>query len=190
MESGARRVWRRGYEPTSIADLCTAMAINPPSLYAAFGKKAKLFLEAVSHYEAVYWDDAWKRMHDEPDMHEAIRAFFSESAAILSSPGAPCGCLVVLAAINVSPDSREVIEALTRLRQEGKDHFLRRLARGIDDRHLPANTDIDALGGALNSLLEGMSIPARDGASHAELKGIAMMASGMIPAKPKTSRKH
>uniref|UniRef100_UPI003F497DCC TetR/AcrR family transcriptional regulator n=1 Tax=Cupriavidus yeoncheonensis TaxID=1462994 RepID=UPI003F497DCC len=170
--------------------MCTAMAINPPSLYAAFGKKAKLFLEAVSHYEAVYWDDAWKRMHDEPDMHEAIRAFFSESAAILSSPGAPCGCLVVLAAINVSPDSREVIEALTKLRQEGKDHFLRRLARGIDDRHLPANTDIDALGGALNSLLEGMSIPARDGASHAELKGIAMMASGMIPAKPKTSRKH
>ncbi|MCY1325723.1 hypothetical protein D9M68_69150 [compost metagenome] len=96
---------------------------------------------------------------------------------------------MVLAAINVSPDSHEVIEALRKLRLEGKDHFLRRLARGIDDRHIQANTDVNALGGALNTLLEGMSIPAGDGASHAELKSIAMMASGMIPAKPKTSRK-
>src|SRR5438552_101336 len=39
--------WRHGYEATSVSDLTAAMNINPPSLYAAFGDKEKLFLEAV-----------------------------------------------------------------------------------------------------------------------------------------------
>ena len=32
--------WKRGYEPVSVAELCTAMGINAPSLYAAFGSKS------------------------------------------------------------------------------------------------------------------------------------------------------
>ncbi|HZC78142.1 MAG TPA: TetR/AcrR family transcriptional regulator, partial [Ktedonobacterales bacterium] len=43
--------WRHGYEATSVSDLTSAMGINPPSLYAAFGDKEKLFLEAVERYQ-------------------------------------------------------------------------------------------------------------------------------------------
>ena len=35
--------WRKGYEGATICDLTAAMAINPPSLYAAFGIKEGLF---------------------------------------------------------------------------------------------------------------------------------------------------
>ncbi len=54
--------WRRGYEPASIAELCQAMEINPPSLYSAFGNKASLFMEAVSFYEKTYWDAPSKKL--------------------------------------------------------------------------------------------------------------------------------
>jgi AcrR family transcriptional regulator len=104
--------WQRGYEPASIVELCTAMGINPPSLYAAFGNKATLFLEAVNFYDRKYWDAARVAMGQEPDVYRGIASFFKEAAAILLSPLAPCGCLVVLAAINVSPDSTEVYEAV------------------------------------------------------------------------------
>src|SRR5712692_5869572 len=43
--------WRHGYEATSVSDLTAAMGVNPPSLYAAFGDKEKLFLEAVERYQ-------------------------------------------------------------------------------------------------------------------------------------------
>src|SRR5438552_2002737 len=43
--------WRHGYEATSVSDLTAAMNINPPSLYAAFGDKEKLFLQAVERYQ-------------------------------------------------------------------------------------------------------------------------------------------
>ena len=44
--------WRKGYESTSVSDLTEAMGIAPPSLYAAFGDKKRLFLEAVDRYQA------------------------------------------------------------------------------------------------------------------------------------------
>ena len=43
--------WEKGYAGTSITDLTEAMGINPPSLYAAFGNKEKLFKKALDRYE-------------------------------------------------------------------------------------------------------------------------------------------
>ena len=45
-----RLFWERGYEGTSVADLTQAMHLSPPSLYAAFGDKRRLFRETVDHY--------------------------------------------------------------------------------------------------------------------------------------------
>ena len=42
--------WRHGYEGTSLAALTTAMGINVPSLYAAFGNKETLFKKALDRY--------------------------------------------------------------------------------------------------------------------------------------------
>ena len=44
--------WTKGFEGTSINDLTEAMGINPPSLYAAFGDKERLFIEAIERYQA------------------------------------------------------------------------------------------------------------------------------------------
>ncbi|MCX2946136.1 TetR/AcrR family transcriptional regulator [Rahnella perminowiae] len=162
--------WRKGFEPASVAELCAAMEINPPSLYAAFGNKAKLFLEAVNYYERVYWKATWERLEQTPDITQAIDRFFSEAAEILLSPSAPCGCMVVLAAINVSADSTDVIRAVSVLRQEGKDLFEKRLGRAVRENQLPAGTNTAALATVLNTLLEGMSIEAKDGATPESLK--------------------
>ncbi|MBW3505454.1 TetR/AcrR family transcriptional regulator [Pseudomonas sp. NKUCC02_KPG] len=172
--------WRRGYEPASVAELCTAMGINPPSLYAAFGNKAKLFLEAVDYYETTFWDATWEKMGSEPDLVRGISDFFQASAAILTEPMAPCGCMVVLAAVNVSEDAAEVSAALKALRQEGRDYLQQRLDRGVEDGQLKPQTNTSILASALNTLLEGMSLQAHDGASREDLEGIGATAVAML----------
>src|SRR5258705_11377611 len=42
--------WRHGYDATSLTELTAAMGVTPPSVYAAFGDKKRLFLEAVDRY--------------------------------------------------------------------------------------------------------------------------------------------
>ncbi|ABN60149.1 TetR/AcrR family transcriptional regulator [Shewanella baltica] len=177
--------WRRGYEPASLNELCAAMNIKPPSLYAAFGNKAALFLEAVNYYEDTFWDATWERMLKEADLHQAISDFFCEAADILTSQSVPCGCLVVLAAINVSPDSQEVYEAVKALREEGRGYFLARLKQGVEDGQLDKNEDINGIAMTLNTLLEGMSIPAQDGISRKELAKIAVQAVKLLPRSSK-----
>ncbi len=172
--------WKRGYEPASVAELCTAMGIKPPSLYAAFGNKATLFLEAVAHYETLFWDATWERMNDEPDVVRAIGEFFHSSASILTEPEAPCGCMVVLAAVNVSQDAGEVTAALKALRQEGRDYLQQRLDRAVEDGQLKPHTNTRLLASALNTLLEGMSLQAQDAASREDLQAIGATAISML----------
>lgn len=173
--------WRRGYEPSSITELCKAMEINAPSLYAAFGSKAQLFLEAVHFYEQEYWAAPSQKFMTESCLYTAVDIFFKESARILTSPTSPCGCMVVLAAINISDDAKDVIAAISELRLATKNMFADRLARGIKDGQLPSDTDLIALAGVFNTILEGLSIQARDGLSSAELERIASYAVRLLP---------
>lgn len=172
--------WKRGYEPASITELCQAMAINPPSLYATFGNKAQLFIEAVQYYEKTYWEASAKAFVAEIDLLRGIDTFFRESARILLSPDSPCGCMVVLAAVNISEDAQDVIAAIRTLRHASKQMFADRLHKAVQDNQLPADTDIPALAGALNTMLEGLSLQARDGLSLSELERIASYAVCMV----------
>lgn len=175
--------WRQGYAPASVAELCKAMEINPPSLYATFGNKASLFLEALRHYEHTYWDAPARRFLAELDVYAAVEQFFREAAEILLSPETPCGCMVVLAAVNISDDEKEIIAAVRELRLATKTMFADRFRRAIQDGQIPADTDVPALAGALNTLLEGLSLQARDGLFQSELKAIAAHAVRMLPPR-------
>ena len=42
--------WRGGYAATSLEDLSAGMGMNRPSIYAAFGDKRALYLQAVTEY--------------------------------------------------------------------------------------------------------------------------------------------
>ena len=42
--------WAKGYEATSMADLCTCTGLHKGSLYQAFGDKHSLFMNALKHY--------------------------------------------------------------------------------------------------------------------------------------------
>ena len=47
--------WTRGYDRTSVQDLVNSMGIQRGSLYAAFGGKQPLFLEALDRYEGSFY---------------------------------------------------------------------------------------------------------------------------------------
>lgn len=167
-----RVFWRLGYEPASVAVLCKTMGINPPSFYAAFGSKSALFIEAVNYYEAAYWNEPLRTLerYGKRTVFEAFEDFFDEAVEILLNPDNPSGCMVVLAAVNISPEEREISALVRRIRIETCAVFERRLRRAVQDGELSAQTDVRALADFINIFLEGMSIQAKDGMAPAALK--------------------
>src|SRR5213079_644263 len=88
--------WRQGFEGASLSDLTKAMEINPPSLYAAFGDKEQLFIEAMERYQQRAGESC--PYCDEPTAHAAIEKLLLYMAHELTSAEHPRGCLMAMAA--------------------------------------------------------------------------------------------
>lgn len=178
-----RMFWTRGYEPTSIADLCEDMGINAPSLYAAFGCKEKLFIEALDLYRKTVWADKYAALGREPDVRKAFHTFFQEAAHLFTLQDYPHGCLVILAGVNIDSTATGVIKALNDLRALKRQRFADRIRQAVADKQLPADTDPVLLGDSLNCLLEGMALHARDKVGHALMSKIGEHVLGMLPTR-------
>jgi len=159
--------WRTGYEDTSIAMLTSAMGVTPPSLYAAFGDKRRLFEEA----SAVYFQRTCEAIDGAaalPTAHEAIARMLHDTAHAHTDAATPPGCLM-LAEPRLGAQ-REV------LHQRLKD----RLDQGVRDRELAAAANTDHLASFFVAVMRGMSGCARDGGTTEDLLGIAEVAMAAL----------
>ena len=88
--------WRNGYSATSLDEICAAVGMNRPSLYAAFGDKHTLYLKALEHY----WQHSLAAMHEaladhDRPLHEALmRAYDAQLSIYFSGEGPPRGCFL------------------------------------------------------------------------------------------------
>lgn len=76
--------WRKGYEGASMKDLTQAMGINGPSLYATFGDKHALYLQAIDAYTSNQGCEPLLAFESQPDILEAVKDFFLSAIAFAS----------------------------------------------------------------------------------------------------------
>ena len=174
--------WRQGYEATSIADLTRAMGNNPPSLYAAFGDKERLFLEAVERY-GCRSTRAEELLAEAPTAREGVERVLKEAAREFTDPCHPPGCMVVSAATNCSAEAAHVQAALAVRRRRAEANLKARIERGLAEGELPPRTDCAALAKFYATVIEGMAVQARDGASRKSLMATAAAAMRAWPEK-------
>ena len=169
--------WRKGFEATSIADLTEAMGIGSPSLYAAFGSKEALYAEALDHYREKNEAQVWAGFFCAATAREAVMSFLMDSAAALTGFAGDTarGCMVVLSAVG-SEGHLELGERVRTARAETLERLKARLVRAVEEGEIPASIDVMALGRFVQTVQNGMSILARDGASRAELEAVAELA--------------
>jgi AcrR family transcriptional regulator len=161
--------WKLGYEGASMAELTSAMGINSPSLYACFGSKEELFRAAVQLYLDTEDRGTRKVLEAQPTARAAIHAMLRHGAGNLARPGHPHGCLLMLGDSNVSNGSEAVRHFLIQRRRDIQAGLERRLRQGVADGDLPADADVNAMAAFYMTVMQGLSLRARDAASRESL---------------------
>jgi AcrR family transcriptional regulator len=182
LDCAMRMFWTRGYQATSVADLAHAMGINPPSLYAAFGDKRRLFLAAVDRYQATQGCFIARALAEQPTARQAVQRLLEEAAEIYTRPGQPPGCMVVSAATNCAADADDIAADLASRRDAGRRAVRDRLAQAVRQGELPAETEVEPLANHAIAVLHGLSVAARDGLKAPALRGIIRRAMAAWPA--------
>ena len=187
LDTALELFWRRGFDGVTISDLTTAIGIAAPSLYAAFGNKAALYREALARYRER--GAALARPPDGGTAREALAAVLKNAARAATQPGRPAGCMVSSGLLAGSPAAEPLAQEHRRLRAQAQGQFRDRIARGIAAGELPGDTDADALARFYATVLQGLSVQARDGATTAELTAVVARAVEAWP-RPTAPRRH
>jgi len=156
--------WRHGYEGASLSGLTTAMGINPPSLYKAFGSKEELFFKVVDRYNATRGNFMQRAFDEEPDGPALLERLLHEAADHYPSSEFPGGCLIISSAVAVTDANKHVAERLAAMRNANIQDLAARPGVSPD------------MARYVGATLQGMSQQARDGASSQDLHAIADMA--------------
>jgi AcrR family transcriptional regulator len=170
LRSAMKVFWEKGYEGASLEELQTAMgAISPPSFYAAFGSKERLFFEAVDLYVETVGYRPMHALEAAPTAREGVEAMMRESVNLMCGKNTPAGCLMFLGAINCAPANKSVQDHMRTYRVEAPDLIRKRLQRGVAEGDLPRGVDLEPLVSLYASVAHGLPIRARDGASRKAL---------------------
>jgi TetR/AcrR family transcriptional regulator, copper-responsive repressor len=179
--------WKSGYGGTSIDDLTAATGMNRPSLYAAFGDKHDIYLQAYQRYRAKGRDEFRPLLQQSGDIRQVLRSILEACANLyLSGPDGPRGCLTVVTAGSeaiAEPDiAALVVEAIAGLDQTFTAVFAKAQGRG----ELPRSIDPAALGRAATATTHTLAIRARAGYSGEELQRIIEDSINILIGPPNT----
>lgn len=173
LQQATELFWKRGYEGTSLSDLAEAMGIASASIYACFGSKADLFRQVMERYGTTYGGPPKRALSEHPTARAAVHAMLRATADQITRPDSPHYCMLILAAPTGAVENHAVREFLADIRRSQFTAIKQRLDRGIDEGDLtvPAD-DVDALARFYATVVQGLSVQARDGATRTELEAV------------------
>jgi len=105
LRSAMHAFWEKGYEATSLADLCRVTGLHKGSLYQAFGDKHALFMRALRHYDNEEFREVAAVAFDSASPLANIYAVVDK---ITEKAGKDCGCMVINSMVELAPHDPEV----------------------------------------------------------------------------------
>lgn len=172
LEQAMQVFWAKGYEATSLDDLCEATGLSRSSLYAAFGDKHDLLLQSLD----LYSDRAAARfaaLLAVPPIQAALRRILDDFIGqIIAGPGQR-GCFIGNCAAELARGDRDAMTRVRRSLARNEVIFRDALAAARTRGELPSSADPGALARFLTSGFQGLRLVGKANPDRAALEDIA-----------------
>lgn len=166
--------WKGGYAATSLDDLCAAMGMNRPSLYAAFGDKHALYTQALAAYRERARVAMQEALPFDQPIAAALRGLYGRALALyFSDPVHPRGCFLIGTALTEAVQDPEIRDALNDSLRSIDAAFERRFQAAVEQGELPAGAEPAVLAHLAAAVLHTLAIRSRAGEARDVLERIA-----------------
>jgi AcrR family transcriptional regulator len=173
--------WKTGYSGTSLDDIAAATGMNPPSLYAAFGKKHAIYLEALSRYWEFSLAATREALAEDRPLDESLKRAYEAALSIyFSGKGNARGCFVIGTAVTEAGEDVAVRNSVAAGLHKLDADFEARFRLAIEKDGLPRDADPSALAILASATLHTIAIRARAGIRRAELKEMIRKAVNVL----------
>jgi len=158
LESAMQTFWVKGYEATSVDDLCESTGLGRSSLYAAFGDKRQLYLRALDRYEDTAATRLATALNGPRPIRESIAAFLDRIIGdIVSGPGRR-GCFIGNCAAELARGDREAANQVRRSLARVEMAFCEALTRARARGEIDAKSDVTALSRHFTAGIQGLRL--------------------------------
>jgi TetR/AcrR family transcriptional repressor of nem operon len=180
IEKAMQVFWHKGYEATSMEDLLTAMDLNRGSLYDTFGDKRTLFLKVIDRYCTTFAGQKFSLLDQPgpalPTLHRFINGMIEGG---LADPQRR-GCLIANTVMELSPHENEIAGTLRQAIHRIEETFFKVLIRAKEQGELTQDKDPRALARFLTTMMQGIIVMIKAGASAETVKQTAETALSIL----------
>ena len=180
LQKAMEAFWARGYEATSMQDLVDCMGLGRGSLYATFGGKRSLFVQALRRYDERHRRDWTARLAAAAPPREAILAAFAGVIEAALDGDRRDGCLLVNTALELAPHDQEIAAIVACGLREMEGFFADMLIRAQAAGEVPGHVVPAETAKALLALLVALRVFARARPERGLLVGVAAQAEALI----------
>jgi AcrR family transcriptional regulator len=181
LKQATETFWKTGYSGTSLDSIAAATGMNPPSLYAAFGNKRAIYLEALARYWEISLAATREALADDGPLGESLMLAYEAALSIyFSGKGNARGCFVVGTAVTEASEDAPIRKSVAAGLRAIDADFEVRFRKAIEQGELKADADPTALAILASATMHTIAIRARTGSRRTELRELARMAVSAI----------
>lgn len=173
LDNAMETFWSKGYETTSLDDLCEVTGLSRSSLYATFGSKRNLLLRSIDRYVEQRTSRLAAVLAQPIPIRDAFDALAQQFIdQIVAGPGRR-GCFLGNCAAELPRRDRAALTHVSRGLAATEATFREALTRAKARKELSQDADVDALARFLTAGFQGLRLVGKVNSDRAALKQIA-----------------
>lgn len=180
--------WTHGYRGTSMDMLTSTLGVEKPSVYASFGSKQKLYLEALDQYRQWVIETVQALLNDAANVRAGIDRTIRTMMARGGRPERK-GCFATNSALELADGDPDVQALVRQTFVELTALFCKAIQRAQSEGAVRTDRAAELLAQYLVNGIEGARIMERTKTSSRSMEDVAALTLSLLdPPKQKTSR--
>ena len=173
LERAMDLLWTKGYEATSLDDLCEATGLSRSSFYATFGSKRNLLLRSVDRYVERRTPNIAAILAQPLPIRDAFADLLKQFIDQIVAGTGRRGCFLGNCAAELPRSDRAALAQVRQGLGRTEAVFREALARAKARGELQPKADVDALARFLTAGIQGLRLVGKVNPNRAVLEDIA-----------------